>query len=335
MSRLRSFLSFSLVALSLASLVGCATTQQRDAAVPAQAERPIPATPDLASLHLDALEYSEGDEFLFVDGRTGEVMSFADVAARAAQVDVVLAGEQHDQASHHRLQARLAEAMAQGGGLTIGLEMVSWQRQAPLDRFGRGYIDVDGMFAALDWENTWGHNAELYREIFEQGRKGSARFVALNAPRELVRAVARKGVEGLSDEQRKLLPELDLDDEVHRGAIEGFFRQHHPPTASSADSFGRFYAAQVLWDESMAERSVAALDTDAQRVLVLAGVGHVAGYRGIPQRILRRRPEARLLTVVPLPVEGGEDLTDAVKQAIARGDADILAIKRPREVLVL
>lgn len=325
-----------LTTLCLLPLLACATAQRaEDAPVTSRTDRPIPPTPRPGDIEVDPIDLAAAEDWVFVDGRTGKAMTYDDVLARARTADFVLAGEQHDQAAHHRLQQRLAESLAADGGLAIGLEMVPWHLQDPLDRYTRGDIDVDAMFAALDWENTWGHDADLYRGIFERGRAGSARFVALNAPRDLVRAVARKGVDGLDDEERSQLPELDLSDEVHRGSIEQFFRQHHPPTGSSGDSFDRFYAAQVLWDESMADRSVRAFEGDARRVLVLAGVGHVAGYRGIPQRILRRVPDARVLTVVPLPIDEDESPEEAVRDAVARGDGDILAIKKPREVVHL
>lgn len=322
-----------LFALPLALATGCATTKQ--AAGPS--EPPIAQAGearDPATVALEPFEFEE-DGFAYVDGRTGESLSFDEVAARAREAEVVLTGEQHDQASHHHLQARVVGALGEAqGGLAVGLEMVNWQQQEALDRFSEGEIDVDGLFSALDWERTWGHDADLYREVLAVGQEAGARFVALNAPRALVRAVAKKGLDGLTDEEKAQLPELDLTDEVHRSSIEAVFKHHHPPTGAG-EAFERFYAAQVLWDESMADRSVKALESGAQRLVVLAGVGHVAGYRGIPQRIARRRPGTRLLTIVPITLSEKERPEDVARVAIAEGEADILAIKKPREVISL
>jgi uncharacterized iron-regulated protein len=321
----------ALLLLLLLAAAGCATTQSAGIV----GERPVPPAPSAGEVHLDPLRFDGPDGFAFVDGRTGKALSFEELGARARTADFVLAAERHDQAAHHRLQELLLDAMAGGEGtLAVGLEMVPWHLQLPLDQFSRGEIDVDGLFAALDWERTWGHDAGLYRDMFTTGKEHEARFVALNAPRTLARAVAKKGVEGLSAEERSHLPDLDLGDETHRAELESYFLQHHPPGNAGA-AFENFYAVQVLWDESMAERSVRARREGADRVLVLAGVGHVAGYRGIPQRILRRQPGATLMTVVPLDVDEGETAEDALRMAIARGDADVLAIKEPREVLHL
>lgn len=322
------------ILLSLLSALGCATTQSATSSR-APGERPLPPTHDPASVKVEELHFDDESGFAYVDGRTGKSLTWEQVKERVRAAEFVIAGERHDQAAHHRLQARLLEEMAGAGGtLSVGLEMVPWHLQAPLDRFSRGDLDVDGLFAALDWEKTWGHDAELYRDIFVTGQERGSRFVALNTPRELARAVAKNGLDGISDEERALLPELDLDDEEHRAELEAVFRHHHPPTGSGG-AFENFYTVQVLWDESMAQRSVEARENGAERVLVLAGVGHVAGYHGIPQRILRRLPDARLVTVLPVEVEEGETPEDAARMAVARGDGDILAIKRPREVVRL
>lgn len=321
------------VCLAFSSALGCATTQSASSAGPK--ERPLPKEVDPKSVRVEELRFDDVDGFAFVDGRSGKSLSWDEVKSRARAAEFVVAGEQHDDLSHHRLQARLLEAMADGGQpLSVGLEMVPWHLQAPLDRFSRGDLDVEGLFSALDWEKTWGHNADLYRDIFVVGQEQRSRFVALNSPRELARAVAKKGLAGLTAEEKSMLPDMDLGDEEHRAELEAVFNHHHPPTGSGG-GFENFYAVQVLWDESMAQRSVEAREKGAARVLVLAGVGHVAGYHGIPQRILRRLPDANLVTVVPVGVEDGDSAEEAVRMAVARGDGDILAVKKPREVLHL
>ncbi len=326
---------YPVLLLALLGALGCATTKAGGASPDASHERPLPKERDPASVSVEPLQFNDPDGFAFVDGRSGESLSWDEVKARVLAAEFVVAGEQHDQLSHHRLQARLLEGLAASGdSLAVGLEMVPWHLQAPLDRFSRGELDVPGLFVALDWERTWGHNADLYRDIFVAGQEHRSRFVALNTPRDLARAVAKKGLDGLDAEERSLLPDMDLGDEEHRAELEAVFRHHHPPTGSGA-GFENFYAVQVLWDESMAQRSVEAREDGAERVLVLAGVGHVAGYHGIPQRILRRLPKASLITVVPIEVEEGGDAQDAARHAVAGGVGDILAVKKPREVLRL
>ncbi len=318
--------------IHLASLVGvlvtsaCATTGADVSAVPDVAavphrRPPPPTSPAKAS----PLQFVADGAYAYVDGVTGAALSLDDVKARVAAHRVVVVGEQHDQLAHHEAQRRIIELVAADGpGVAVGLEMMTWDKQSELDRLTRGELDVDAFAAAVDWKKAWGFDFGLYRGIFEIGRDVGARFVALNAPRALVRALRTQGVEGLSAEDAALVPELDLGDELHRRWFEGIFQSAgHPLKASEVDGF---YRAQVLWDESMADRAVRALRDGARQVVVIAGAGHVAAGRGIPQRVERRLNE-RVLTIVPLSVSSS-DVDTTVQGAINGAEADILVIPR-------
>ncbi|NJN62127.1 MAG: ChaN family lipoprotein [Coleofasciculaceae cyanobacterium RL_1_1] len=74
------------------------------------------------------------------------------------------------------------------------------------------------------------------------------------------------------------------------------------------DRFDRFFAAQVLWDETMAEAIAQAYRDDPDRqIIVLAGRGHIAYNFGIPSRVQRRvigeSEDVDLIEVNPLEFE--------------------------------
>lgn len=316
----------------LSVVTGCASARVTQRSAPA--ERPVPVPRSVAEVPTPELRFSETG-FAYVDGKTGQPVTFEELVQRAMQNDIVLVGERHDAETDHQLQAELIRAVGQQTpGLRVGFEMVETSNQRALDRFAQGEIDVDGLYAALEWEKTWGFDPELYRPLWEAVREVNAYPVALNAPRTLVRAVARHGVDALDDQQKQQLPTLDLDDEVHRQAMKEAFQMHHHAGATG-DGFERFYTAQVLWDETMAEQLVAARQAGATKVIGVAGNGHVEGYRGIPQRVLRRSASARVLTIVPIHEEDGASLGERVREAVAMRAGDILVVTRPREVLSL
>jgi uncharacterized iron-regulated protein len=76
----------------------------------------------------------------------------------------------------------------------------------------------------------------------------------------------------------------------------------------------------------MADRAAKALQGGARQVVVIAGAGHIAAGRGIPQRV-ERRLQKPVLTVQPLTVET-DSVDRVIGQAIANGDADILVVPR-------
>jgi uncharacterized iron-regulated protein len=262
-----------------------------------------------------------------------------EVLSRARATPVVMIGEQHDQATHHALQADVVAALASDGpSLVVGLEMLPWERQEALDAFNAGRLDAEGLAAAVDWKSTWGFDFSLYAPIFRAGHERGATFRALNPPRALVRAVRAKGVEGLSAAERAILPELDLGDDAHRAWFRGLFQspdsagsareRHGPHHAMDDAAFAGFYAAQVTWDEAMAQTTVRALEDGARQVVVIAGAGHVARGRGVPQRVERRRPDVRVLTIVPLAHVDRENVEATLREAVAVGEADVLAVPR-------
>lgn len=321
---------FALTALLAGA--GCVTTQER-ATGPAPWRRPERAV-DPASVVADVPRFDGDAAYAYFDGNTGAALTFDDVLARARGAQVIVVGEQHDQAVHHELQRRLVAALvAPNVRLAVGFEMLSWSYQEPLDRLAAGKLDPDAFAAEIDWKKAWGFPFELYRPIFVAAVDGGARMVALNAPRELVRATRQKGIAKLSADEVRQLPELDLGDTLHRAWFAGIFSAGgHEVSQADVDAF---YVAQVLWDESMADRTVRALDDGAEQVIVLAGVGHVARGRGIPQRVERRRPGARVLSVVPLSGVDGENAQERIRQAVIKGEGDVLVVPRFEQELDL
>src|SRR4028118_1600443 len=64
----------------------------------------------------------------------------------------------------------------------------------------------------------------------------------------------------------------------------------HPQSGQgNSTSFERFFTAQVLWDETMADKIAQFLKANPNyQVVVLAGTGHIIYGYGIPSRVARR-----------------------------------------------
>lgn len=274
-----------------------------------------------------------------VDGRTGQRASFGAMIEDLALADAVFVGEDHDDPAHHAAQRRILEALSgRHPDLAVGLEMLQTPHQPAADRFASGTTDLPAFIAETDWERTWGFPIELYRPILDLVRARKLGLFALNAPGELVRRLSRQGLEALSEEDREALPEMDLENEAHRDFVRKAFSAHHE---MPEDRFLRFYAVQVLWDETMAERTVRAMKSEPgaavvdesappdRFVVVFAGSGHVLRRLGIPSRVQRRLPDATIRTVVPMTAEG--DVGARIEEAVAQHDADWLWITPERE----
>jgi Haem-binding uptake, Tiki superfamily, ChaN len=147
--------------------------------------------------------------FRLRDGHTGEALPPASLRVRLQAARVVYAGERHDRAPDHDVQLALLvqlHALSPGAGsVGVGLEMLPRARQSALDDHLAGRTEEAEFLRAVDWDHTWGFDFSFYRPIFAFCREHRLPMLALNAPRELVRALRQQGVAGLTDAQRAVV----------------------------------------------------------------------------------------------------------------------------------
>jgi uncharacterized iron-regulated protein len=225
-----------------------------------------------------------------------------------ARADAVCLGERHDDPHDHYAQLATLQAFAArrdvaGFELGVGLEMFQHPTQPVLDAYASGRIDLERLTREANWAERWGFPIQYYGPQLESARESGAHLLALNARTELTRAVAQNGVEGLGQELAAELPELELGSASHRALFDRMI-EGHPGPRDDADFQDRMYAAQVVWDETMATRAAAWLAARApmRKLVILAGRAHCA-RSAIPERIERRGP-FRVLSVLPEVVAG-------------------------------
>ena len=250
-----------------------------------------------------------------VDGDSGDELADRNLDDKLRAAKVIYVGEEHPNPHHHAVELEvLSRAYAADPSVALGLEMLPRTMQAPLDNFVSGALDEDAFLAAVDWKKTWGYAWGFYRPLLEFCREHRLRAWALNAPRSLAHAVAERGLDGLTAYEKRALPaEIVSGPEAHRELVREAFGAH-PHGKFSGEQFERFYAAQLVWDETMADGVASALAApDApRRMVVVAGEGHVRRF-AVPQRAARRG----VMPFVTILATLDEDRDDAVKERAA------------------
>lgn len=222
--------------------------------------------------------------------------------------DVICVAEHHDNPHHHWVQLYVIQELARrskisGRELGVGFEMFEARFQEALTRYAAGNLDTDQLLEDTEYESRWGYPFQYYEPQIAHALDQGSGLVALNASREQVRSVAHSGFSALSDRELRLLGGHDLDDSEHRAQFDRLMEGH--PKMGSLD---QLYAAQVLWDETMAQNASAWLSErfPARQLVILAGMAH-CHRSAIPSRI-QRRLAAKVVSVEPLIVaEGGEN----------------------------
>jgi uncharacterized iron-regulated protein len=242
------------------------------------------------------------------DTRTGEILTPAGLPKRLAATRLLLVGESHTDMDFHRSELRVVqELVGAGRPVLVGLEMYPYTEQRFLDAWVDGQLTEEAFLQASRWYENWGYNWLYYRDIFLFARDHKLRMFAVNAPRDVVAAVRKKGFKNLTPEEAAHIPtDIDTSSAEHRALFKSFFDAGGDPLHSGMDDaqWDAMIAAQSTWDATMAFNAVKALKEHGAPdtiMVVLVGSGHVAYGLGI-QRQAARTFDGRIATVVPVNV---------------------------------
>jgi uncharacterized iron-regulated protein len=268
------------------------------------------------------------------DSRAKRWVVWGAMADSLARHDVVVVGEQHDDAATHRAEAMLLDAIGRRRArVMVSMEMFERDVQPLLDDYGVGRAaEADFLAGSRPWPNY----ATDYRPLVEHARARRWPVVAANVPRPVASAVARGGMAALDTlpdrrlfaAERRCTPE----GEYYRrfGEAMGGMQGHGAGTDSAAAraTLGRFYEAQCVKDETMAESIVRARDAwRGWMVVHYTGAFHADGRLGTVERLARRLPDTRIAVVSIVPVPDPA-LANAAELA-DRGDFIILVQAPP------
>ena len=228
---------------------------------------------------------------------------------------IVLVGEQHSNAAHHRAQLAVIRALKEAGlEVAIGLEMFRHESQPALDRWVSGEIDTQS-FEKIYYDN-WTYPWQAYGMIFEYARDHKIPMIGLNVPREITRKVSRNGFKSLTQDEKGRLAEVScVVDQQYMDYIRQAFGGH----GHGKLNFIYFCEAQMVWDTAMAVYSLGYLEKHPDAVVVvLTGVGHA--QKGAVPRQIRIRSKVPFSVILP-EVAGSID-----SETISTNEADYLML---------
>lgn len=269
------------------------------------------------------------DQFRAYDAARGTALSLDELTRRCAAADVVFFGEQHDDMICNQLEAELLHRLARGGSRpALSMEFFERDTQAAVDQYLSGKSDEIEFMRLARQKDRY---LRSHRPLVQMCRAMHLPLIAANSPRALVRGFRQvaseypKYLESQDAERRAWLPRaLHPADAAYR---ERFFAEMgmplsggvakpmkmteaapaSMPTSAPAssphgpltpESVERMFAAQCVWDASMAE-SVADFRSRSRRpVLHVVGSFHVANHGGLVQAYRALRPRDRVLTLV-------------------------------------
>jgi uncharacterized iron-regulated protein len=217
--------------------------------------------------------------------KTGKSITFDQLMADLNRYQIIFVGENHTNSAHHAIQQKIIEAVFQNTpSMRVGMEMFDRSYQEVVDLWSAGVLDEETFLRKVHWYANWQFDFGLYRDILGFIKENRIKIVALNIPFYIPGRIRVGGIDNLADTDKQYLPkEIDTSNAAHRNYVEQVFNQHH---LRGNVKFDDFYMVQCVWDEIMAE-SIAA-NLGGNKIVVLAGNGHIQYKYGIPDRAFRR-----------------------------------------------
>ncbi|WP_258801096.1 ChaN family lipoprotein [Halomonas sp. DQ26W] len=223
--------------------------------------------------------------------------------AELAERDVVLLGERHDNADHHRWQLHtLAGLHSLRPDMVIALEMLPREAQPVLDAWVAGDLGEQAFVDESHWHTAWGFDPALYFPILHFARLHRVPLKAVNVTPELRGRLVEEGWEAVPEAERLGITAPVEPLAAYRERLAEVYAQH--PSRGDEEELERFIQAQLVWDRAMAF-GLAEVAKKAALVVGLIGQGHLQYEHGVPHQLMDLGVDSQA-TLLPWSVSGDE-----------------------------
>ena len=245
---------------------------------------------------------------MWINVNSGEPVNFSALLDYLNHSDVIFLGERHTIDRHHEIQANIVDELGnKTQKLIVGFEQIEAKDQPILDQYNRGELTFEEFAKKIGWKKYWS-NYNDYKAILGNTRRNKGWVIGLNAPRMLIRTVARKGLDNLSSQERAQLPEnINTDDPEYSAHLKkimmGMFAMM-PGRFSKMNIKARLekmVTAQICRDETMANNIYKYLENEKfknYKAVIILGSGHCNYGFGTVQRLKRRMPKLKETVIV-------------------------------------
>lgn len=261
------------IAFSCIALTACSSTRQVDRAS------------DVTSFY-DYQLFSSSSQPIHLSSLPKEILD----------ADVILIGEWHTHSGIHRFQTDLLKQLiSDNHAVAISMEQFSRNKQDVVDQYLSSEI---GEQVLIKQGGAWPNYESDYRPLIELAKANDIDVIAANAPKPVVRCIGQQGLSYLDKleplERQYLAHSIDVSESPYK---EKFMASMHHGTPEQTEIQ---YAAQVAWDETMAESITRYLSQHANKqVIHIAGKFHVEQGLGTKSSILKRNPDLNVVVITP------------------------------------
>jgi uncharacterized iron-regulated protein len=249
--------------------------------------------------------------------KEGKDIKYEKLLKMAADADIVLFGESHDNPVSHWLQLELTKDLfdSKKDKLVLGAEMFESDNQVILDEYLSDKISQSSFESEA---RIWPNYKTDYKPLVEFAKKNKLNFVASNVPRRYAALVNKKGFEGLeelSDEAKAFLPPLpvkyDAELNCYKSMMEmGGMGSHVTPN---------FPKAQAIKDATMAHFILK--NWSMGKLLIhYHGSYHSENYESIYWYLKQENPDLKIVTIHTV---SQDEISELTKENTGKADFTI------------
>lgn len=239
----------------------------------------------------------------------GKEIKYKKLIKEAADADVVLFGELHNNPISHWMELEITKDLyeAKGQNLVEAAEMFESDNQMLMDEY------LDGIIKQRNFEDEaklWKNYQTDYKPLVEFAKEHNLKFVASNVPRRYASLVHSKGFEGLdslSNEAKHLLPPLPVPYDPELPGYKGMLEMMGG--MGSAHANDNLPKAQAIKDATMAY-FILQNWKPGKLVIHYNGSYHSNNFEGIYWYLKHENPDLKIVTITTVEQDNPDELSE-------------------------
>ena len=238
--------------------------------------------------------------------QSGKEVKYEKMIKEAADADIVLFGESHDDPISHWLQLELSKDLynLKKDRLILGAEMFESDNQVILDEY------LDSLISMTSFESNvrlWPNYKTDYKPLVEFAKKNKLKFVASNVPRRYASLVNSKGFEGLDElsaEAKAFLPPLPVKYDPELNCYKSMMEME----GMGSHVTPNFPKAQAIKDATMAY-FILKNWSKGKLLIHYHGSYHSENYESIYWYLKQEKPDLKIVTIHTVSQDKISELT--------------------------
>lgn len=236
----------------------------------------------------------------------GKAVSYDKMAREAADADVVLFGELHNNPICHWLELELTRSLyaVKKDRLIMGAEMFETDNALLINELLAGKIKEKNFEAEA---KLWPNYTTDYKPLLDFAVDSNIRFIATNIPRRYAAVVNKEGFEGLdalSAEAKSYIAPLPVDYDPDLPCYKGMLDMMGGAGGHVSANLPK---AQAIKDATMAY-TIAKNLVPGSTFIHFEGAYHSDNYEGIVWYLKRLKPNLKIMTISSVEQENTDSL---------------------------